>query len=114
MPHLRSRGTWFTLKISIALIVHSLDLRWSAGIWTYRILLTLGISIALIIHSLDLRWSELPVERTIPTGIMKCISNAKILLRGLLRERNYVGIEKAFLEFSQRPNLICPIPVRMP
>ena len=49
-------------------------LRWSAGIWTCRILLTLKISIALAIHSLDplecrreeescsidiaLRWSE--------------------------------------------------------
>lgn len=36
-----------TVKISIALLIQSLDLLWSAGIWTYRILLTLKISIAL-------------------------------------------------------------------
>ena len=42
-----------TSKISIALAIHSLDLRWSAGIWTCRVLLTLKISIALAIHSLD-------------------------------------------------------------
>ena len=47
-------------------MVH-IALRWSAGIWTYRILLTLGISIAFLIQSLDLRRSELLVERTIPT-----------------------------------------------
>ena len=44
-------------------------LRWSAGIRSYCILLTMGISIALIIHSLDLRWSELLAERIIPTGV---------------------------------------------
>ena len=32
-------------------------LRWSAGFRAYRRLLALGISIALTIHSLDLRWS---------------------------------------------------------
>ncbi len=80
-------------------MVH-IALRWSAGIWTYRILLTLGISIAFLIQSLDLRRSESLVERTIPTGIMGCISNAKMLFRGLLYERNHVGIEKAFLKFG--------------
>ena len=39
---------------------HSIDiaLLWSADARRNRVLLTLGISIALIIHSLDLRWSE--------------------------------------------------------
>ena len=49
------------LGISIALAIHSFDLRWSAGVWTCRILSTLkisiriyyGIAIALIIHSLE-------------------------------------------------------------
>ena len=48
-----------TLGISIALIIHSFDLRWSEEVGGIESpsnlgLLTLGISIALIIHSLDL------------------------------------------------------------
>ena len=63
---------WELYRIRYSLITHSLDLRWSAGIWTYRVLLTLKIPIAFPIQSLDLLWSELLAERIIPPRIIGC------------------------------------------
>ena len=59
-----------TLHIAQDLLSHSLSTRlilWSAGLWTYRILLALKISIALAIHSFDPldRGKRLRLERVI-------------------------------------------------